>query len=121
MRHEIIEDARALGVDVIDLKDDFRWAVADLGTAVGDGGKPCGGHYSEAGDVIYKRLAQYLQLRDESPGLADNWQQAGQGVYSGRPTRAGGRPFAVSTSCHLSAFAALADERSPICFCHIAR
>lgn len=93
MRHEVVGSARALGVDVIDLENDFRWTAADRGTAVvtADGG--CGGHFSEIGyDVIYNRLNQYLEWRTEGVGLVDGWQhieEDDQWIYTGRPYTGG--------------------------------
>jgi len=97
LRHEVIDSARALGVDVIDLENDFRWAAADRGTAVvtADGG--CGGHFSEIGyDVIYNRLNQYLQSRIQPNGLVDGWQHNEEGdqwIYTGRPYTGGIPPL----------------------------
>jgi hypothetical protein len=93
IRHDVIDSARALGADIIDLESDFRLTAADRGTAVvtADGG--CGGHFSEIGyDVIYKRLDQYLQFRSQPNGLVDGWQHDegdDQWVFTGRPYTGG--------------------------------
>lgn len=96
MRHEVIDSARTLGVDVIDLENDLRWAALDRGTAVVTADGSCGGHFSEVGyDVIYNRLNQYLQRRTQSLRLGDGWQhneEDDQWIYAGRPYTGGTPP-----------------------------